>query len=36
VKAAGFDVARLEHDKVKKAPPIVRPLIVGVASLPTR
>jgi ubiquinone/menaquinone biosynthesis C-methylase UbiE len=36
VKAAGFDVAKLEHDKVRKAPPIVRPLIVGVASLPTR
>jgi ubiquinone/menaquinone biosynthesis C-methylase UbiE len=36
MKGAGFDVAELEHDKVKKAPPIVRPLIVGVASLPTR
>jgi ubiquinone/menaquinone biosynthesis C-methylase UbiE len=38
VTAAGFTVADLEHDTVKKAPPIVRPLIVGsaVASLPPR
>jgi ubiquinone/menaquinone biosynthesis C-methylase UbiE len=36
VKTAGFEVAELQHDTVKKAPPIVRPLIVGVASLPTR
>jgi ubiquinone/menaquinone biosynthesis C-methylase UbiE len=36
VKAAGFEVAELEHDTVKKAPPIIRPLIAGVASLPTR
>jgi ubiquinone/menaquinone biosynthesis C-methylase UbiE len=35
VKTAGFEVAELQHDTVKKAPPIVRPLIVGVASLPT-
>jgi ubiquinone/menaquinone biosynthesis C-methylase UbiE len=35
VKAAGFEVAELQHDEVKKAAPIVRPLIVGVASLPT-
>jgi ubiquinone/menaquinone biosynthesis C-methylase UbiE len=34
VKAAGFEVAELQHDTVKKAPPIVRPLIAGVASLP--
>ena len=32
VKAAGFQVAELKHDTVKKAPPIVRPLIVGVAQ----
>jgi hypothetical protein len=32
VKAAGFTVTELEHDKVKKAPPIVRPLIVGAAE----
>jgi ubiquinone/menaquinone biosynthesis C-methylase UbiE len=36
VKEAGFEVAQLEHDTIKKAPPIVRPLIAGVASLPTR
>jgi ubiquinone/menaquinone biosynthesis C-methylase UbiE len=36
VKDAGFEVPQLEHDEVKKAPPILRPLIVGVASLPTR
>jgi ubiquinone/menaquinone biosynthesis C-methylase UbiE len=38
VTAAGFTVADLEHDTVKKAPPILRPLIVGaaVASLPPR
>jgi hypothetical protein len=36
VKGAGLKVAELEHDTVKKAPPIVRPLIAGVASLPTR
>jgi len=35
VKAAGFQVGELERDEIKKAPPIVRPLIVGVASLPT-
>jgi ubiquinone/menaquinone biosynthesis C-methylase UbiE len=33
VKAAGFEVADLEHDTVKKAPPIIRPLIVGSAEL---
>jgi ubiquinone/menaquinone biosynthesis C-methylase UbiE len=36
VKDAGFEVDELEHDEVKKAPPILRPLIVGEASLPTR
>ena len=36
VRKAGFEVAQLEHDTIKKAPPIVRPLIAGVASLPTR
>jgi ubiquinone/menaquinone biosynthesis C-methylase UbiE len=36
IEGSGFQVAELEHDKVKKAPPIVRPLIAGVASLPTR
>lgn len=32
VEAAGFTVAELERDRVKKAPPIVRPLIVGTAE----
>ena len=32
MKAAGFRIAELEHDTVKKAPPIVRPLIVGLAE----
>jgi ubiquinone/menaquinone biosynthesis C-methylase UbiE len=32
VQAAGFEVDELEHDEVKKAPPIVRPLIVGTAG----
>jgi ubiquinone/menaquinone biosynthesis C-methylase UbiE len=34
VKAAGFTVSELEHDTVKKAPPIIRPLIVGAAERP--
>jgi ubiquinone/menaquinone biosynthesis C-methylase UbiE len=34
VKAAGFEVISLERDRVKKAPPIVRPLIVGAAERP--
>jgi hypothetical protein len=29
--AAGFDITQLEHDVLRKAPPIVRPLVVGVA-----
>jgi ubiquinone/menaquinone biosynthesis C-methylase UbiE len=32
VKAAGFEVEQVEHDRVKKAPPIVRPLIAGAAA----
>jgi ubiquinone/menaquinone biosynthesis C-methylase UbiE len=36
VKEAGFEVSQLEHDTIEKAPPIIRPLIAGVASLPTR
>jgi ubiquinone/menaquinone biosynthesis C-methylase UbiE len=31
ISAAGFDVEEVEHDTLKKAPPIVRPLIAGVA-----
>jgi ubiquinone/menaquinone biosynthesis C-methylase UbiE len=32
VKAAGFEVEQVEHDRVKKAPPILRPLIAGTAE----
>ena len=32
VKASGFSVVSVEHSEVKKAPPIVRPLIVGTAE----
>jgi ubiquinone/menaquinone biosynthesis C-methylase UbiE len=32
IAGAGFEVAELERDRLKKAPPIVRPLVVGVAE----
>ncbi len=32
IEAAGFHVTELRRDIVKKAPPIVRPLVVGVAT----
>jgi SAM-dependent methyltransferase len=32
IRGAGFTLTELEHDRVKKAPPIVRPLVVGVAE----
>jgi ubiquinone/menaquinone biosynthesis C-methylase UbiE len=32
IQRAGFAVAELEHDQLRKAPPIVRPLVVGVAD----
>ena len=31
IELANFTVAELEHDRLRKAPPIVRPLIAGVA-----
>ena len=34
IEAAGFRVAELTHDRLRKAPPYVRPLIVGAADLP--
>lgn len=34
IEAAGFGVQELEHDRIRKAPPIVRPLIVGIAASP--
>jgi ubiquinone/menaquinone biosynthesis C-methylase UbiE len=32
IAAAGFSITRVEHDELRKAPPIVRPLVVGVAE----
>ena len=32
INAAGFSIAELEHDRLRKAPPIVRPLIIGTAA----
>jgi ubiquinone/menaquinone biosynthesis C-methylase UbiE len=32
MKAAGFTITSLEQDVLRKAPPIVRPLVVGAAS----
>ncbi len=32
IKAAGFSIAELEHGRLSKAPPFVRPLIIGVAE----
>ena len=34
IEGAGFRVTKLTHDRMRKAPPIVRPLIVGAADLP--
>lgn len=31
IQAAEFDIERVEHDKLRKVPPIVRPMIVGAA-----
>jgi ubiquinone/menaquinone biosynthesis C-methylase UbiE len=33
IKHAGFSIAELEHDRMRKAPPIVRPLIAGMARV---
>jgi ubiquinone/menaquinone biosynthesis C-methylase UbiE len=32
LRSAGFEVTRIEHDELKRVPPFVRPLIVGVAQ----
>jgi ubiquinone/menaquinone biosynthesis C-methylase UbiE len=32
IKGASFSIVDLEHDRLRKAPPIVRPLIAGVAQ----
>jgi hypothetical protein len=34
ILAAGFTVAQVEHTALPKAPPFVRPLILGSAALP--
>ena len=34
VRSAGFEVTELEHTELPKAPPFVRPLIVGSATAP--
>ena len=31
IERAGFSIDELEHDRIRKAPPIVRPLVAGVA-----
>jgi ubiquinone/menaquinone biosynthesis C-methylase UbiE len=35
IERAGFSIAELEHDSMRKAPPIVRPLIAGLARAST-
>jgi ubiquinone/menaquinone biosynthesis C-methylase UbiE len=32
IKAAGFRITQLENDALRKAPPIVRPLVIGIAQ----
>jgi ubiquinone/menaquinone biosynthesis C-methylase UbiE len=32
ITSAGFSIGELQHDQLKKAPPIVKPLIVGTAE----
>jgi len=32
IRAAGFEVAQVDHDTLKHTPPFVRPLVVGVAG----
>jgi hypothetical protein len=31
IERAGFSITEIEHDRLRRAPPIVRPLIAGVA-----
>lgn len=35
IEQSGFTVSELQHDRMLKAPPIVRPLIVGIARVST-
>ncbi len=32
IRRAGFEITELERDVLRKAPPLVRPLVVGVAK----
>jgi hypothetical protein len=34
IEASALDVTQVERDRIPKAPPIVRPLVVGEASRP--
>ena len=34
VRSAGFEVTELEQTELPKAPPFVRPLIIGTATAP--
>jgi ubiquinone/menaquinone biosynthesis C-methylase UbiE len=34
IQGVGFRVGELKHDRMRKAPPIVRPLIIGAAARP--
>jgi hypothetical protein len=34
IRAAGFTVTQVEHTELPKAPPFVRPLILGTATVP--
>jgi ubiquinone/menaquinone biosynthesis C-methylase UbiE len=36
IRAAGFEVTKIEHGTITHAPPFVRPLIVGVAEPPAK
>ena len=35
IEHAGFAVSNLEHDELRKAPPIIRPLVLGSATSDT-
>ena len=32
IRAAGFSIEKLEHDTIRKEPPFLRPLVIGVAE----
>jgi ubiquinone/menaquinone biosynthesis C-methylase UbiE len=35
IRAAGFTIAAVEHDEMKRVPPIVKPLVIGTATITT-